>query len=89
VDEGVTRIEGEGQGEPAAKRLKVVEDAAASNMSALRGQFVKVKQVPARGSCGLIAPDRTPSSVTCADLDEAPTTVDASERFLVPNVCSV
>jgi len=53
VDEGVTRIEGEGEGEPAAKRLKAMEDSAARSSAELGGQFksrlVQVKQVPARG----------------------------------------
>ena len=52
VDEGVTRIEGEGEGEPAAKRLKATEDSAARSSAELGGQFqsrlVQVKQVPAR-----------------------------------------
>ena len=53
VDDGVTRIEGEGQGEPAAKRLKATQDSAARSYAELGGLFqsrlVQVKQVPARG----------------------------------------
>ena len=53
VDEGVTRIEGEGQGEPAAKRLKATEDGAARSYAELGEQFksrlFQVKQVPAQG----------------------------------------
>ena len=46
VDEEVTLIEGEGEGEPVAKRLKAMEDGAASGHSLLRGNLIKVKQVP-------------------------------------------
>jgi len=53
VDEGVTRIEGEGEGEPAAKRLKATQDSAARSYAKLGGRLrsslVRVKQVPARG----------------------------------------
>ena len=46
VDEDVTLIEGEGEGEPVAKRLKAMEDGAASGHALLRGNLIKVKQVP-------------------------------------------
>ena len=63
VDEGVARIEEEGEGEPAAKRLKVVEENSARRYAEFGAKFnsrlVKVKQVLARGSWCLIAPDLT------------------------------
>ena len=65
VDEGVTQIEGEGQGEPAAKRLKATQDSAARSCAELGGQFksrlVQVKQVPPGGPISSISPD----SMTC------------------------
>ena len=69
VDEGVTRIEGAGEGEPAAKRLKVVEESSARSFAGyadLLGQHSKVKQVPARGPRSLISQDRTPRPLKCA-----------------------
>ena len=50
MDEGVTRLEGEGRGEPVAKRLKSAEDRAAGGFSGYArsvGQNAKLKQVPA------------------------------------------
>lgn len=64
VDEGVARIEGEGGGEPVAKRIKAAEESTARSCAELGGQFtsrlVQVKQVPARGPSGLSSPNRTP-----------------------------
>ena len=90
VEEGVTRIEGAGQGEPAAKRLTATQESSSRSYAELGAQFnlhrVQVKKVPPRGLACLISPDRTPNPLKSADLNE---TVDAAERFVVQKVCSV
>ena len=48
MDDGATRIEGGGGGEPAAKRLKAAEVAATRNLSALGGRLIQVKWDRAR-----------------------------------------
>ena len=78
VDEEVTLIEGEGEGEPVAKRLKAMEDGAASRHALLRGNLSRVKQVSSAGPRSLISPDRTPSPLKLSALDETPTRVDVS-----------
>jgi hypothetical protein len=52
VEEGVTRVEREGEGEPAAKRQKAAEASAARGHAELRGRLIEVKQVHRRPFVG-------------------------------------
>ena len=54
-----TVTEGAGQGEPAAKRLKVVEDSTKRSFAEYGGRLVQVKQVPDRVPRSLNSSHRT------------------------------